>query len=614
MSDIIQLLPDSVANQIAAGEVIQRPASVVKELVENSVDADAHTIDVLLKDAGRTSIQVIDDGIGMTDTDARLSFERHATSKIRHADDLFNLHTMGFRGEALASIAAVAQVTLTTRRRGEEIGTQVNISGSRFQGQEPVSCAEGTNFVVENLFYNVPARRKFLKSNTTELNNVLATFERIVLSYPDIAFSLHNNGTPLMQLSATNLHQRIIDVFGKKMRSDLLPVEMETNVCRMYGFVGTPFSARKKGAQQFFFVNGRFMRHPYFHKAVQTPYERLVAQGEQVPYFLYFEVPAGDIDVNIHPTKTEIKFENEQVIWQLLCAAVKNVIGQYNDIPSINFDVEGRPDIPALQGGSQMPSLMPKTGSNTSYNPFDVDRKVNHQTDTIYKKGEVYENWQALFPEKNQAQTDDAGTDTDFFSVTPESNELMAEKSPHHYQYKGRYIMTAVKSGLMIIDQHRAHLRILYEQYRERMQKRQWHTQQLLFPEMIQLPPSESVVLDSLLEHLSDWGFDVSSLGGGSFAIAGVPSGVENVAAEQLLRNIISEVSAPTIGAHDDLTHHAAMSMARASAMPYGQLLTDEEMDHLVNSLFACSDVNVTPDGRHILGILGQTEIEHLLG
>ena len=275
MSDIIQLLPDSVANQIAAGEVIQRPASVVKELVENSVDADAHTIDVLLKDAGRTSIQVIDDGIGMTDTDARLSFERHATSKIRHADDLFNLHTMGFRGEALASIAAVAQVTLTTRRRGEEIGTQVNISGSRFQGQEPVSCAEGTNFVVENLFYNVPARRKFLKSNTTELNNVLATFERIVLSYPDIAFSLHNNGTPLMQLSATNLHQRIIDVFGKKMRSDLLPVEMETNVCRMYGFVGTPFSARKKGAQQFFFVNGRFMRHPYFHKAVQTPYERL---------------------------------------------------------------------------------------------------------------------------------------------------------------------------------------------------------------------------------------------------------------------------------------------------------------------------------------------------
>lgn len=612
MSDIIQLLPDAVANQIAAGEVIQRPASVIKELVENALDAGATEVNVLVVDAGRTSIQVIDNGKGMSPTDARLSFERHATSKIRKADDLFDLHTMGFRGEALASIAAVAQVELKTRLHTDEIGTAVTIHGSRFVGQEPVSCPVGSNFKVENLFFNVPARRKFLKSNTTELNNILVTFERIVLAYPNIAFSLYNNGTPLMQLTSANLHQRIIDVFGKKMRSDLLSVEIETNVCRMFGFVGTPFSARKKGAQQFFFVNGRYMKHPYFHKAVQTPYERLVTQGEQVPYFIYFEVPAGDIDVNIHPTKTEIKFENEQLIWQLLCAAVKNAIGQYNDVPSINFDVEGRPDIPAMQGGGENITSMPATGSDVRYNPFEGNRKPVTRPDAVYKKGEVYENWQTLFPEKSTDQSQSA-PDQNLFNETQDKGQLIAEKSPHHYQYKGRYVMTAVKSGLMIIDQHRAHLRILYEEYRERMRKHQWHTQQLLFPEMIQLPPSESVVLDSLLEHLSDWGFDVSSLGGGSFAVSGVPSGVESVAAEQLLHNIISDVSQPTVDTHDDLIHHAAMSMARASAMPYGQTLGDTEMDSLVNSLFACQDVNLTPDGKRIHAILGQQEIEQLL-
>ena len=327
MSDIIQLLPDSVANQIAAGEVIQRPASVIKELVENAVDAGAKTINVLVVDAGRTMIQVIDDGKGMSDTDARLAFERHATSKIKQAADLFDLHTMGFRGEALASIAAVAQVELRTRMADREIGTLLTLQGTKVTGQEPVACPVGSNFKIENLFYNVPARRKFLKSNTTELNNIMTAFERIALVYPEISFTMLSNGLELMNLHAGTLRQRIVDVFGKRLNHDLLPIEVETSICSITGFVGKPESAKKKGAQQYFFVNGRYMKHPYFHKAVMNAFERMIAVGMQVPYFIYFTVPAGDIDVNIHPTKTEIKFENEQAIWQILTAAVNDSIG-----------------------------------------------------------------------------------------------------------------------------------------------------------------------------------------------------------------------------------------------------------------------------------------------
>jgi DNA mismatch repair protein MutL len=328
MSDIIQLLPDSVANQIAAGEVIQRPASVIKELVENAVDAGARNIHVTVTDAGRTNIQVIDDGKGMSETDARLAFERHSTSKIRKADDLFALRTMGFRGEALASIAAVAQVELKSRQATDEIGTLIQISGSRYEKQEPCSCAVGSIFSVSNIFYNVPARRKFLKSNSTELNNILTAFERIALVNPQITFTLHSNGTEVFNLRAANLRQRILDVFGKRFNQELLPVNVETTMCKVSGFVGKPESARKKGVHQFFFVNGRYMKHPYFNKAVMAAYDRLVPQGEQVPYFLYFDVDPKDIDVNIHPTKTEIKFENEQAIWQILSASVK--VGKFH--------------------------------------------------------------------------------------------------------------------------------------------------------------------------------------------------------------------------------------------------------------------------------------------
>ena len=440
MSDIIQLLPDSVANQIAAGEVIQRPASVVKELVENALDAGAKTINVIVVDAGRTSIQVIDDGSGMSVTDARLSFERHATSKIRTAGDLFDLHTMGFRGEALASIAAVAQVELRTRRNEDEVGTLLTISGSKFKSQEPVSCPVGSNFKIENLFFNVPARRKFLKSNSTELNNIMAAFERIVLVNPQVTFTFHSNGTELLHLPATGKRQRIVDVFGKRINQELLPVAVDTSLCKISGFVGKPESARKKGAHQFFFVNNRFMKHAYFNKAVMTPFERLVPQGEQVPYFIYFEVAPSDIDVNIHPTKTEIKFENEQPIWQVLSAAVKEAIGKFNDVPSIDFDTFGRPDIPVYNPLNTEVST-PRVPVNPQYNPFK-------QTPRTERHSQIPANWQVLYQDAHSDQEKSAPGLFDDVETAPPSAEkvsdIIADKSLTHYQYKGRYIMTAV--------------------------------------------------------------------------------------------------------------------------------------------------------------------------
>ena len=377
MSDVIQLLPDSVANQIAAGEVIQRPASVIKELVENAVDAGAQNIKVLVVDAGRTSIQVIDDGCGMSETDARLAFERHATSKIRQADDLFSLHTMGFRGEALPSIAAVSQVELVTRMANDDVGIHLTLQGSKMVSQEPVACPVGCNFKVENLFFNVPARRKFLKTNATELNNILAAFERIVLVYPEIAFVLYSNGQELMNLKAGSLKQRISDVFGRKSVQELLPVEVETALCRITGFVGKPEYARKKGTHDYFFVNGRCM---------------------QVPYFIYFDVNPADIDVNIHPTKTEIKFENEQSIWQILVAAVKDAIGKFCDVPTIDFDTEGRPDIPVFNPESD-PIEMPRVSFNPSYNPFassSSSSKPKPVTEHYGKTTQVPDEWQKL--------------------------------------------------------------------------------------------------------------------------------------------------------------------------------------------------------------------------
>lgn len=630
MSDIIQLLPDAVANQIAAGEVIQRPASVIKELVENSIDAGAKRIDVLVVDAGRTSIQVIDDGKGMSETDARLSFERHATSKIRQANDLFALRTMGFRGEALASIAAVAQVELKTRLESEEVGTHLSLAGCKITGQEPCSCPVGSNFLVSNLFFNVPARRKFLKSNSTELNNIVAAFERIVLVYPDIHFTLHSNGYELLNLPRCGMRQRIVDVFGKKINQDLLPVKVETSVCAISGFIGKPQSARKKMPNQYFFVNGRFMKHPYFSKAVTMAYERLVPQGEQVPYFLFFEVNTEDIDVNIHPTKTEIKFENEQAIWQILAAAVKESLGVYNDVPTIDFDVQGKPDIPVYSPDGDI--CAPKINYNPNYNPFasdDADIKkpsAGRGTGMTFESrlntaSNVPDQWEQLYQGLGLGQTHTeqpsglfADTAADNAGQSRRISEVIEDKAPSHYQYKGTYIMTAVKSGLMIIDQHRAHVRILYEQYLSRLASRKSNTQQLLFPDSVQLSPSQRIVFEKVADEMKAMGFDLQDLGAGNLAINGVPAGLEGIAPATLVLDMVYTAAENTVSMKADIDSSLALSMARAAAIPQGQVLANVEMESIVNSLFLCQNPNVTPDGKRIIGILKQAEMEHLLG
>ena len=614
MSDVIQLLPDSVANQIAAGEVIQRPASVVKELVENAVDAGATTINVLVVDAGRTSIQVIDNGVGMSETDARLSFERHATSKIRQAADLFALRTMGFRGEALASIAAVAQVELKTRMASSDIGTHISISGSRVVSQEPVSCPVGSNFIVENLFFNVPARRKFLKTNATELNNIVAAYERIVLVYPDINFTLHSNGVEVMNLRAGSLRQRVADVFGRRVNQDLLPVGVDTALCKISGFVGKPEAARKKGSHEFFFVNGRYMKHPYFHKAVANAFDRLVPQGMSVPYFIYLEVDPADIDVNIHPTKTEIKFENEQAVWQVLTAAVKDAIGRFCEGPSIDFATEGKPDLPVFDpsAGGEMPAPQ----YNPDYNPFKPSAP-RHSPGPAQGWQELYSGLQPDGPEATEQPLEGLAPDLGGGEATPGGGaaaQAAGGLSPAHYQYKGCYIMTAVKSGLMIIDQHRADLRIRYERCLGSLSRRVARTQRVLFPEVVQFAPSETVTLAKVLPEMEAMGFDLTDLGGGSYAVNGVPAWMEGADCAAMLRTMVADAAEKGCAAADEINKSLALSAARGMAIPRGQVLDNREMDNLVNELFACSNVNYTPDGKAIICILPQREIEQLLG
>lgn len=627
MSDIIHLLPDSVANQIAAGEVIQRPASVIKELVENAIDAEAREIHVLITDAGKTCIQVIDDGKGMSETDARLSFERHATSKIREAADLFALRTMGFRGEALASIAAVAEVELKTRPANEELGTRLLIAGSKVESQEAVSCPKGSNFSVKNLFFNIPARRKFLKANSTELSNILTEFERIALVHPDVAFYLYSNDTELFNLPVMPLRQRILAVFGKKLNQQLLSVEVDTTMVKVAGFVAKPETARKKGAHQYFFVNGRYMRHPYFHKAVMDAYEQLIPTGEQISYFIYFEVDPANIDVNIHPTKTEIKFENEQAIWQILSAAVKESLGKFNAVPSIDFDTEGMPDIPAFE--QSRPIEPPKVHYNADFNPFKTSSASSYGAGGSYSRQNV--EWEGLYAglEKSSKMNESIEEDSfDLQEATPVaepplemalqdsslySNETsVIEKGAQHLQFKGRFILTSVKSGLMLIDQHRAHVRVLFEHYINQIRQKQGVSQGVLFPEIIQLPASEAAVLESLTDDLSAVGFELTPLGGGSYAINGIPSGIEGLNPVDLVRNMVHTAMEKGNDVKEEVQTILALILARAAAIVYGQVLSNDEMSNLVDSLFACATPNYTPDGRTVLSTIKEEDIEKL--
>lgn len=623
MSDIIHLLPDSVANQIAAGEVIQRPASVIKELVENAIDAEATEVHVLVTDAGKTGIQVIDNGKGMSETDARLAFERHATSKIREAADLFALRTMGFRGEALASIAAVAEVELKTRLADEELGTRLLLAGSKVESQEPVSCPKGSNFSVKNLFFNVPARRKFLKANSTELSNILSEFERIVLVHPDVAFYLYSNDSELFNLPVMPLRQRIMAVFGKKLNQQLLSVEVDTTLIKISGYVAKPETARKKGAHQYFFVNGRYMRHPYFHKAVMDAFEHLIPAGEQISYFIYFEVDPANIDVNIHPTKTEIKFENEQAIWQILSAAVKESLGKFNAVPSIDFDTEGLPDIPAFE--QPRPIEPPQVHYNADFNPFKTSS--SYGGDRPYSRPQT--EWESLYAglEKASRMNDpvvpDAPVEEELSPASVPSEEpssplpsMMSEggnvTSGQHWQFKGRYILTSVKSGLMLIDQHRAHVRVLFDRYMEQIRQKHGVAQGVLFPEIVQFPASEVAVLEDIQEDLSAVGFELTSLGGGSYAINGVPSGIEGLKPVELVRNMVHTALEKGCDVKEEVQSMLALTLARAAAIVYGQVLSVDEMSALVDSLFACESPNYTPDGRVVLTTIREEEIERL--
>jgi len=602
--DIIHLLPDNIANQIAAGEVVQRPASVVKELLENSVDAGADVIELRVTDAGKTSIRVIDNGKGMSETDARMAFERHATSKINDASDLFNLHTMGFRGEALASIASVAQVTLTTRTEDDEIGVRLVLNGPQVMETVPVACPRGAQFVVDNLFFNVPARRRFLKSDAAELKSILQEFERVALVYPDIEFTFYKDDVKTIYLAPGSFKKRIADLFGSSLNKDLLPVRVETSIVNVDGFLGTPGSARQKGFRQFFFVNDRFMKHPYFHRAVMTAFERLIPADKQVSYFYRLEVDPSKIDVNIHPTKTEIKFEDEQSIWQILLAVTKETLGSFNAIPVMDFEESATPAIPVF---NPKPVAPPTVTVDKGYNPFrqTPDRRTNVNT----------ENWQKLYegigrqtpPSASLSETHpslDDGTLLDY-------NGDWRQDEGTFLQF-GRYILTPVRTGLMLIDQHRAHVRILYDQYMDNISADNGVSQGMLFPELFQLSASQTVALNKIMPELHAVGFDITDMGGGSFAVNGVPAGIEKKNPVEMIQLLLERYTEKGL-TRDAVQSSIALNLAKSNAVAASQRLTSEEMAHIVSLLLQCKSPKYTPEGKPVITILDENNLSALL-
>ena len=626
MSDIIKLLPDSVANQIAAGEVIQRPASVIKELVENAIDAGANNIKIILKDAGRTLIQVIDNGSGMSTTDARLAFERHATSKIKEAADLFALHTMGFRGEALASIAAIAQVDLRTMRKDDTIGTRIVINGSKVESQQPEACSPGTNMMVKNLFFNVPARRKFLKKDSVELSNIVHEFERLALVNLDTEFTLIHNENTLYQLLPGTLKQRIVALFGKSLDHQLIPIETETSLVKINGFVSLPENARRRGTLQYFFVNGRNMRHPYFHKAVMQCYDQLIASDVQPNYFINFVVSPDTIDVNIHPTKNEIKFENEQPIWQILSAAIKESLGKYNVVPAIDFNTDDIPDIPAFKPDV---NATHDIELDSSYNPFDnttpsssnqprIASRVNNSwqrefsTSTqdwekLYKQFNEKTNQGASNLQKSSINNNNSPFDEFAYDFKPEF-----ESSCNAIQLKNRYIITPNRDSITIIDQHRAHIRILYDRYIVLASNGNLTTQRLIFPDILQLTTTQTITLESINDQLSELGFDIAYLGDNSWSINGIPSAINDTNPSELVSKMIDTIESSGESLETELLSKIALSMARSSAIKPGQSLTNAEIEQLIGDLFKLPTPNHTPDGKTIIASIPIADITKL--
>lgn len=637
MSDIIRLLPDSVANQIAAGEVIQRPASVIKELVENSIDAGATSVTIILKDAGRTLIQVIDNGCGMSDTDARLAFERHATSKIRKADDLFSLSTMGFRGEALASIAAIAQVDLRTMLKGETIGTRLVINGSKVESQEPEACAQGSNLMVKNLFFNVPARRKFLKKDSVELSNIMREFERLALVNIGVDFTLISNDVTLHSLRRASLKQRIADLFGRSLDKQIVPLDTDTSIVRINGFIGLPENARKRNALQYLMVNGRNMRHPYFHKAIMQCYERLITADVQPNYFINLTVDPETIDVNIHPTKSEIKFENEQAIWQILTAAVRESLGRFNAAPAIDFDVDEAPDIPVfspdidadheviLEEGynpfsqpahATRSSSLSGMGSSVSGLGTSESRKISSLSVNHAHTSERFQDWEKLYDDFVKKRDDGYASMVESKVNRSESELELDNEAPVSatLQLKNSYILTPSRDGLMIIDQHRAHKRILYDSYLAKVKERDMVCQNTMFPEIVELSPAQNAVLADIAPSLEDLGFAISPLGDNSWSITGIPSMLGGANPRDLLLGMIESVTETGEELASSLQERIALSMARSSAIKRGQVLSATEMDKLISDLFRLSTPARTPDGKTVFTIVNIEDISKMLG
>ena len=636
MPDIIRLLPDSVANQIAAGEVIQRPASVIKELVENAIDAGATSIQIILKDGGRALIQVIDNGSGMSDTDARLAFERHSTSKIQSADDLFALHTMGFRGEALASIAAIAQVELRTRRRGAEIGTRLCISASRCESQEADLCAEGSNFMIKNIFFNVPARRKFLKSKQVELSNIVREFERLALVNHTTEFSLTNDDNVMYKLMpGDSLKKRIAALFSRSIDQQLITIETSTSIVTISGFVGRPENARRRGALQFFFVNGRHMKHPYFHKAIINCYDQLIPADSQPNYFVNFSVEPSTIDINIHPTKNEIKFENEQAIWQILFAAVKEALGKFSAVPSIDFDTDGMfqiDDADALSNHTG--NVPPPIDINPDFNPFNNDshtggtqqpRNTSRQESAGYTKSRFsaddtsLQNWDELYSSFESKRNDAAQQTIEGSPLPTETitsslfNDEADKPAMPCFQFADKYIVTPHQLGLLVIDQHRAHIRILFDRLMSG-QTGNSESQRVLFPDIVELTPAQTVIFNELQPQLEECGFDVSFLGYGSWTVNSFPAALKGMNIKEFIHSVVDSVETGGKDVGTRIREIICLSSARAAAVSSSQRLSQTEMTDITSKLFSCAEQRYTPDGKTIIHSISKDDLAKLFG
>lgn len=646
--DIIHLLPDTVANQIAAGEVVQRPASVIKELLENSIDAHATQIQIVLQEAGRNLIQVIDNGQGMSPSDARMAFEKHATSKIKEAADLFDLHTMGFRGEALASIAAVAEVELRTRRKEDEAGVLISLAGSQITKQEACACAAGANFQVRNLFYNVPARRKFLKSNATELANIMTEVQHVALANPNVEITVIHNDNILLQLTSGSHKQRILQLFSKGLGQQLLPIAVDNDLISLSGFVGSPDGARKKGALQYFFVNDRFMKNPYFHKAVMECYQDLIPEGSQPNYFIYMQVDPHTIDVNIHPTKTEIKFENDAARWHILMATVREALGKFNAVPSIDFDQADAVDFDPQYVPGRTSTAEPSKHTS-DYNPFRQQSSAH---------------WESLYGDfRNERQTDEGGATTlasrmdsqdagvfnddqvgladqmlssrldyeanspttetvqelpsalDLMSELPASDQVRPTRNRVQYlQVGARFIVGNARGGMLLIDQHRAHLCVLYDQYYHQISQQQGISQKEFFPETVEVSPADEPFLQSILPNLKYLGFELDSLGGGTYAINGKPATFDSSTnVQDLIQQLIEVAREEVHEVNETIDKRLALRLAQSQAIPYGRQMGEEEMLQLVESLLSLPEHQLTPDGHQVMKMITNDVLKSLL-